>query len=305
LQRGGWEVWLEPRLGGSYEELPPTLDDYAKRDLRWCQGNLQHARLLRVKGFNAVSRSHLITGVMAYLASPLWFSLLALTTIEAIQHDPSQWVYFPHADTLFPVWPIPRAFELIGLFSITLGMLFLPKFLAIFLALARPETRRAFGGGARLGKSALVELVFAAVLAPVLMVQQTRAVVTTLMGHQVSWNGQNRSHAGSVSWDAVRPYVAITGLGLTWGAIAYWYAPELLVWLIPVLAGMLLCIPLACLTADVRLGAGAARRGWFLIPEEISPPAELAELPDPFPTPRHPARPAPIAGTSEAQFTTR
>jgi len=305
LQRRGWEVWLEPALGGSYEELPPTLDDYAKRDLRWCQGNLQHARLLRVKGFSAVSRGHLITGVMAYLASPLWFLLLVLTTIEAIRHDPAQWVYFPHADTLFPVWPIPRAFELIGLFGVTLGMLFLPKLLAIFLALGRSESRRAFGGAARLAKSALAELVFSAVLAPVLMLQQTRAVLATLAGHQVTWNGQNRSCTGRPSWPAIRPYVAITVLGAAWGAIAHWYAPELLLWLTPVLAGMLLAIPLACLTGDLQLGAGAARRGWFLIPEEVAPPAELAELPAPFSEDRPPAPQARLAADPEVPFTPR
>ncbi|MEQ8696307.1 MAG: glucans biosynthesis glucosyltransferase MdoH [Bauldia litoralis] len=40
LRRAGWEVWLVPDLGGSFEEAPPTLLDFAKRDQRWCQGNL-------------------------------------------------------------------------------------------------------------------------------------------------------------------------------------------------------------------------------------------------------------------------
>jgi hypothetical protein len=43
LRRAGWEVWLAYDLEGSYEEIPPTLIDYAKRDRRWCQGNLQHS----------------------------------------------------------------------------------------------------------------------------------------------------------------------------------------------------------------------------------------------------------------------
>ena len=46
LQRAGWSVWLLPELGGSYEELPAKLRGYVARDRRWCQGNLQHLRLL-------------------------------------------------------------------------------------------------------------------------------------------------------------------------------------------------------------------------------------------------------------------
>ena len=33
LRRAGWEVWLAYDLEGSYEEIPPTLIDYAKRCL--------------------------------------------------------------------------------------------------------------------------------------------------------------------------------------------------------------------------------------------------------------------------------
>ena len=46
LRRGGWHCWLLPELHGSYEELPTNLLDYAVRDRRWMQGNLQHARLI-------------------------------------------------------------------------------------------------------------------------------------------------------------------------------------------------------------------------------------------------------------------
>jgi membrane glycosyltransferase len=38
----GWEVWFAYDLDGSYEESPPNLTEYVKRDRRWCQGNLQH-----------------------------------------------------------------------------------------------------------------------------------------------------------------------------------------------------------------------------------------------------------------------
>ena len=46
IRRAGYEVWLAYGVGGSYEETPPTLIDELKRDRRWCQGNLQHLRLI-------------------------------------------------------------------------------------------------------------------------------------------------------------------------------------------------------------------------------------------------------------------
>ena len=60
LARGGWTVRLDPDLTGSYEEGPENLIEHAKRDRRWCQGNLQHARLIlapRAEGAGAASSS--------------------------------------------------------------------------------------------------------------------------------------------------------------------------------------------------------------------------------------------------------
>ena len=43
-------IWLAYDLGGSWEEVPSTLLEEMKRDRRWCQGNLQHLRLLFTEG---------------------------------------------------------------------------------------------------------------------------------------------------------------------------------------------------------------------------------------------------------------
>jgi membrane glycosyltransferase len=283
LQRGGWQVWLVPELGGSFEELPPTLDDYAARDRRWCQGNLQHTRLLALKGLRPVSRGHLALGVMSYVASPLWLSLLLLTTFEAVRTDGAEWVYFPEASSLFPAWPISRAMELLGLFSVTMGMLLAPKLLALGMALVRPDQRRAFGGGPSLIKSVVAEVLFAALLAPVLMIQQSLAVLGTLLGRRVGWGGQRRGEHVQTWLEVARSYAPVTAVGLAWGALAWQLAPGLLVWLSPVLAGMVLSIPLAALSGRPAIGQAARRHGWFLTPEEGRPPLELVASPAPQP----------------------
>ena len=63
MRRAGWAVLMAPALGGSYEECPPSLTEYAARDRRWCQGNLQHAGVLPARGLHWVTRLHLATGI--------------------------------------------------------------------------------------------------------------------------------------------------------------------------------------------------------------------------------------------------
>ncbi len=277
LARSGWSVWLVPEVGGSYEELPPTLADYAQRDQRWCQGNLQHARLLPMKGLLAVNRMHLLFGVMSYMASVFWLSLLLLATLEAAWLNTASWAYFPNAGSLFPNWPVSKTFEMLGLYSITMGMLFVPKLLAMAMALGDPERRRGFGGPIRLIKSTLTELMFSVLLAPIMMFQQTQAVLNTLLGRKVTWKGQRRGDGVETWGDALANYGAISLMGVVWAVVAYQLAPNLLAWMSPVLAGLFLAIPLAVLASQPAIGSAARRFGWFLTPEETDPPAVVID----------------------------
>jgi membrane glycosyltransferase len=277
LARAGWSVWLVPEVKGSYEELPPTFADYAQRDQRWCQGNLRHLRLVTLGGLCAVSRGHLLAGAMSYLASVFWLALLFLATVEAARQQGAHWAYFPDAGSLFPVWPVSKTFELLGLYSITMGMLFLPKLMALVLVLVDGPARRAFGGAFRLIKSTLVELIFSVLLAPIMMFQQTQAVLNTLFGRRVSWRGQRRGDGVETFGDALVNYGTISVMGLVWGLVAYQLAPSLLAWMSPVLAGLLLAVPLAVLVSQPLIGAAARRHGWFLTPEETSPPAVVRD----------------------------
>ncbi len=63
MRRSGWAVYMAPELGGSFEEVPPSILDFAARDRRWCQGNLQHIGVLPARGLHWVSRVHLLTGI--------------------------------------------------------------------------------------------------------------------------------------------------------------------------------------------------------------------------------------------------
>jgi membrane glycosyltransferase len=272
LRRAGWSVWLVPEIGGSYEELPPTIGAYAQRDRRWCMGNLQHLRLLAVKGLSPVSRVHLATGAFSYLASPVWLLLLLLTTFEAVR----PYLFDPSTGSVIPAWPFAERIDLVGLFCIAMAMLLLPKLMALVLALAAPARREALGGAGAMIKSALGEIVFSALLAPVLMLQQTTAVIDILLGGRVTWSGQGRDGAQAGWREAIRRYGPATLLGGSWALLVHLLTPALLPWLAPVLLGLVVAVPLALLSGSAGLGVAAARRGWFLVPEEIRPPRELA-----------------------------
>ena len=47
LMRGaGWDVWVLPETLESFEAVPANMVDFASRERRWCQGNLQHIGVL-------------------------------------------------------------------------------------------------------------------------------------------------------------------------------------------------------------------------------------------------------------------
>ncbi|MGH6792937.1 MAG: hypothetical protein ACRECF_09395, partial [Methyloceanibacter sp.] len=126
-------------------------------------------------------------------------------------------------------------------------------------------------------------------LAPILMVQHTRVVLVTALGWRASWNGQQRGACAEDWRHAAVRYGGCTLFGALWAIGVYLTAPDLLPWLSPVLAGLLLAVPIAVLSSRAGLGLAALRHGWFLIPEEIAPPKELEWLALEANPSRHPA----------------
>ncbi len=277
LRRAGYELWLAPDLSGSFEELPPTLIDYAKRDRRWCQGNLQHLRLLFARGFKAMSRLHLVMGLMSYLSSPLWCLFLLITGVEAYVQAQTEPVYF-FADNLFPVWPESYAVEMTTVLAVTLTMLFLPKLFGLLLAWGRPALTRAYGGYTRLGIGVLLETLFSALTAPILMLYQCKFVVAILLRRSIGWPAQERLDHALCLRDAARAHGGQTCLGMVAGVVCFLWIPESFWWLTPVLAGLWLSIPLSMYSSRVAVGRWALERGLFLTPVENHPPAVSARV---------------------------
>jgi membrane glycosyltransferase len=279
MRRAGYQVWLAADVIGSWEEVPSNVLDYAARDRRWAQGNLQHLGLLPVRGLHWLSRIHLITGVLSYATSPIWLLVLTLSSIIACMEALQGYQYFePGAYSLFPSWPESRATEIVALLSITLGILLMPKVLGLTLALVNSQLRRGFGGGVRLLTSLLIEQLFSTLLAPAMMIFHTTFVVTTLAGKPVTWNAQDRGDRGIGFLEALNRHKWQILLGLIWGAAILWMAPRYIWWLMPILSGLILSVPLTMLTSRASVGRWLRRRGLLLTPDETDTPAELAAL---------------------------
>ena len=277
LRQAGWEVWIAPELKGSYEELPPTLIDYAKRDRRWCQGNLQHLRLVFAKGFSGLSRLYFLMGIMSYVSSPLWLMFLVLTGFEAYIKSQTMPVYF-FGDNLFPVWPESYVVEMTTVLLVTLAMLFLPKLWSLILVLVNWRRLKGYGGLFRVAVSVLLESIFSMLTAPVLMLYQSKFVLAILMRRSVGWPPQNRDDHRLTLYEALLAHWDHTLLGLVAGWVSYTYVPGFFLWLIPVLAGLILSMPLSMLSSSVAMGQLTRRMGLFLTPEEYKEPRVLSLL---------------------------
>ncbi|WP_418124520.1 glucans biosynthesis glucosyltransferase MdoH [Variovorax sp. 375MFSha3.1] len=262
MRRAGYHVWLVSDLVGSYEQQPPDLLAELQRDRRWCQGNLQNARLMAEPGIHSVHRAMFVTGTMAYVSAPLWLAFLTLGT--------ALWL---SGSSLVSSWSVLPA-ELAGLWVWTLCLLFLPRVLGIAAVLMRGEQRQ-YGGLWGLVKSSVMEAGLAIVQAPVRMLAHSLFVLVALTGIKLDWKSPPRE-AAAVPWKVAASQLAPMTLVIAMLAAGVaMIDPSALVWLMPVGLPLLLAIPLTVLTSQIALGTTLRDRGYLLIPEESRSPAVL------------------------------
>lgn len=278
MGRAGWSLWLAYDLGGSYEEVPSTLLDEMNRHRRWCQGNLQHLRLLFTEGLFGAHRALFLNGALSYVSALLWFSFLTLSTVAAIINAVQEPDYFPHGASLFPEWPVWRPDWALALLAVTGMILFLPKALSILMIVVRERMARAYGGVFRLLLSVICEILISTLLAPISMVFHSRFVVMNLMGKTVQWRSQGRED-NETSWrEAIRHHGFDSVFASAWGLALFWLNPGYFWWITPIIGALILSVPVSVLASRVSLGDRARAWKLFLIPEESDPPLELREL---------------------------
>ncbi|MEM8576909.1 MAG: glucans biosynthesis glucosyltransferase MdoH, partial [Pseudomonadota bacterium] len=259
LRRAGWSVRFVPQITGSFEETPGTLIDYALRDRRWCRGNLQHLKLLGTRGLHGVSRFHLFQGAAAYLMSPAWLLLLVFWTLLGVDAEANVVAYFSEANPLFPNWPPEMTHLDSAVFLVIMyAMLLVPKLTSALAIALRPGAVRLFGGRGAFAAAVGTEIVLAVAYAPILMIQQSGAVLRALLRRPEGWAPQRRQAAAY----PLRALLAFHWVESVLGAGLFALIAAGLVswWLLPIAASLALAVPLSALSAvDVSRGPRGLR----------------------------------------------
>jgi len=274
MRRAGYEVWLATGLGGSFEECPQDIIEHAKRDRRWCQGNMQHVWLLFSPGLSTVSRIHLANGIMGYAGSLIWLVFIVLGGISTFNRVRSQL-------TMLPVSGLTNVFEMslqvhaFLIFCITVAMLFIPKILALVDSLWS-GTSKEFGGIFGAFGSVVLESVVSFFAAPIFMLYHSQFVVFTALGKGVSWSTQKRGAGdGLAISDAVRAHWMQSLFGLAVGFFSYRISAAFFLWLSPVWGSLFLSPLISYVLSKPSLGRFWRSCKLLLIPEERNPPQTI------------------------------
>jgi membrane glycosyltransferase len=263
MRRGGYEVRVLPIETQSFEANPPTLLEFAKRDLRWCQGNMQYWRFFGETGLKPLSRFQLFQAVLMYVAPPAWI----VATFAAAWKGVTGGFDATYIELSF--W----SFITIFLLSVT------PKLAGVLDVLLTRGAIRSYGGPLRFGLSAVIELVASMIMAPIVAVYIAVFLIGLLFGRSVTWSGQNRDRLGVTFGTAVKAMGLQTLIGVVLASIiAGLIGGYAIFWALPVVAGLCLAIPFTVFTASQRFGYWTTRLGLFAIPEEGSLPRVLNRL---------------------------
>ena len=153
MRAAGYSVRVLPEEGLGWEENPPTLLEFIRRDLRWCQGNMQYWRFLTMPGLKPVSRYQLGLAILMFIGSPAWIGMLVLGTLAlALVETPADFM---------------RIDAGIALFVCVLVTWLSPKIASAIDIMLRPELRREFGGTGRFVANFFIEAVYSILLCPI------------------------------------------------------------------------------------------------------------------------------------------
>ena len=263
MRRAGFEVRVWPIESGSFEENPPTLLEFARRDLRWCEGNMQYARLLGLPGLLPMSRFQLLWAISMFVGAPAWTAIVALGALIPAIEDVST---FPGASA--------------EVLYTTFFVFFLAPKLAGFADAALESGGLArYGGARRFIASAALEVAGAFLIGAVTTLNVTIFLLGRLLFDRgLGWGAQLRDAHGLSLSDAARALWPHLLFGAATLALGGAFAPRLLLWSLPLTLGYVAAIPFALASASPRLGEWLTRLGLCATPEELSRPEILRRL---------------------------
>ncbi len=264
MRAAGYDVRVLPQEDLGWEENPPTLLEFIRRDLRWCQGNMQYWRFLSLPGLKPVSRYQLVLAILMFIGSPAWIGLLVLGTLAVACSDaPASFI---------------RADAGMALFVCVMVMWFAPKIASAIDILLHPGLRRAFGGAGLFIVNCAIETLYSIALCPILWFGHTIFLAGLLFGREIGWIGQTRDDHAVPFTLALHNLWPHTLLGCAALGLLALTQPAAIPYALFLAGGPALAVPFAVITAWPWLGGLSARVGIGRLPEETRRPAALLVL---------------------------
>ena len=264
MRRAGFEVRVYPYEDSSWEENPTTLTEYIRRDLRWCEGNLQYIHLLTLPNLKFISRIQLALAIFMFLGSPAWIALIIICSVSLIAFPSTQetanGIYFYTF-----IW-------------LTLLMWYLPKVAGALNVLLSTKESQRFGGRWRFIISLVLETLFSLLMTPIAWLNHTIFIMNLVLGRQGGWAAQARDNHTVNTSNAVKQFWPHTVLGIALTLTLYFSHQNDVYFGLLFFGGLLVSIPLAVITSQTWLGNVMMKYQILSSPEEIVTPEELIPL---------------------------
>jgi membrane glycosyltransferase len=253
MRSAGYEVRVFAAEDESFEENPPSLPDFIKRETRWCQGNMQYLKLLRMPDLLPTSRVQLLLAILMYVNGPAWFLFITAGTAMAAFTDQFS--------------SVPLAYGL-GLFAVIMFFNLTPKFMGMAQSFAQRPVAETYGGRARIVAGLVGEFFFSALISPCVAFAITVCCIGLVLGRRITWDAQQRSREFLSLREAAKSLWPQTLFGFVLLAVLGALAPWTLVFGCLIVTPMCLAIPLASGTTWPGLGQKTRQAGLFDIPED-------------------------------------
>jgi membrane glycosyltransferase len=259
LMRGaGWHVRVIPDELESWEENPTNLPDFIKRDLRWCNGNLQYVHLMRMPGLIGMGKFQLINAIAMYVGAPMNFLMLIAGLSIALTPNP-------------PDFATSMAF---GLYAIALLLGFAPRLLGVLDIICSGRAKQ-YGGGLRMVVGCALDWAFSMIIGPIMMLSQTVFIANIAFGRRAIWDAQNRDDRSISAREALHGLWPQLTFGLVAIAILGVFMPPAIIWAGLTIIPCLLAIPFTCITSMRPLGRAMTAAKICAIPDEFAPAWEI------------------------------
>lgn len=264
MRRAGFEVRVVPQESGSYSDNPPTLTEYARRDTRWCQGNLQYFKLLSIlKGIEPASRFQLVWAILMFASRPALTAMIVFAALKPL--DGEDLHTFPAASALL-------------FYAIFIFLYICPPLTGYIDTILTKGGVAAYGGAGKFAAGVVTETIFTIIMLPITTFHSTVSIVALAFGKSVTWAGQPRDPRAVSLGEALWLFWPQTVFGLAAVTLAVLHAPAILLPGLVILTGYILVVPFAMLTASKAAGEWMAHSRLCGIPEEFNTPPEIAAI---------------------------